>query len=448
MATTYSLKIVDGSQSAISLTNTGSTGFIGAQGGFGPTRIPADLLMGGKIAETYVIDLKGSSHDNAATQIQAFVKMLKAAKDYHETEWQPAPVYIEVQTSGETNPRYAMIYTAVELEMPDLFDVMFQTNHLIEDFKLTIIREHPWRSAVPMVEGTAITLGASDGPADPTKVAVANFRDDITVDKFKRYDHSTTTHTNISAGDAIAVAPVTQYDGVYIGSTVGPFKHAVIPILSVKGVITTSDIRLNYWNGASSTELVLGTDYTCYPGPTLEACFEQDTEDIVISIVPPADWAVRDLGDGNAWYIYFQDYHATPAWGTIPVLHATNDIYAQKSNYVEVPAASLKGDAPPLSIIRLFAPAGGDEIVGPANISRILIGAKSEHGGVSLASFEPFINLGNVDNPAGWSVSYGTDTSSVADTQAPGNARAAVTFATDATMVARATVLGDNLLDD
>jgi len=181
---------------------------------------------------------------------------------------------------------------------------------------------------------------------------------------------------------------------------------------------------------------------------------EQTSEDAIfeiagqwmISIHPPADWASTTVNTVAGYWIRI-NLDAVTATTTVPT-KSDDAIYFQSSNYVEVPAASIKGDAPPLSIIRIHAPSGGDETVGPANLSRILIGAKSEHGGVSLATFEPFINLGNVDNPAAWTITNGTDASSVADVQAPGGTHCAISFATDTTMGARVTALGDNILDD
>jgi len=54
------------------------------------------------------------------------------------------------------------------------------------------------------------------------------------------------------------------------------------------------------------------------------------------------------------------------------------------------------------------------------------------------------LNAGNQDNPAGWTVTYGDDTSSSADSQSPGGYSAGITFATDETLDVRITFTGTN----
>ena len=160
----------------------------------------------------------------------------------------------------------------------------------------------------------------------------------------------------------------------------------------------------------------------------------------------PDDAALFIENAVNAYWIQLEETHAGPAYATNPVMHATETAYAQKNNYVEIPAASIKGDSSPITNIRLWTPAGGDEDTAFANLSRILIGAKSEHGNVDLDDFEPFLNAGNVDNPGACTLTYGDDSSSVADTEAPGGFHGYCDFAVTETMAKRVTFELDDLL--
>lgn len=196
------------------------------------------------------------------------------------------------------------------------------------------------------------------------------------------------------------------------------------------------------------TALVLGTDYTCYPGPTLKDCLEQKDEDIILNIKPPSDTAKTTIDGANADWLEIKETNAAPSYATNPVSNDLHGIYAHRTNSIEIPATSLMGDGLAMTCLRLRSPSGGDENTSFANISRILVGAKSEHGNVDLDNFDPFLLCGNNDNPAGWSTAYGADTSSIADPSAPSGYRADCTFATDATMVKRVTLTGANKLTD
>jgi hypothetical protein len=77
-------------------------------------------------------------------------------------------------------------------------------------------------------------------------------------------------------------------------------------------------------------------------------------------------------------------------------------------------------------------------------ISRIIMGAKSR----GLTSFVSHINAGNAGNPATWTVTQGTDAAATADVNAPGGYHSAVSFATSSALVTRATLAGDDVLDD
>lgn len=439
MARTYTLNRTGAA--AISLINVGATGIIARRGGFGPFVIPQEILEGGKMAETYQLNLQGTSDDNVAVQVSAFIQMLLDAQQYQTELWQTSPVYIKQQTTGETNPRYAEVFTAVELEFPDLFNLPFEIDDRIETFSLTIVREQPWRSGIPGVIGTAITLAPTDGPAAPTVVHVANFRDDVNITHTKTLDGAVFDDVGLS-DNLMSPTPATN-DYTVFGSTNNPFKHIVIPKLSTAGNLTTTTLELQYYDGAAWQTLTLGTHYTIYPSATLEACLEQNTHDIVFNIFPPSDWAKVVLNTVDAYWIKLVELDAAPAYAQVPQTSAADAIYAQRTPEVEIPAASIKGDSPPVFLFRMKSSAGGDEFLSPANLSRILIGLKSR----GLTKFTSHLNAGGDDNPAEWTTSYGTDASSVADEASPGGKHCAVSYATDASLIMRVQFLGDNILD-
>jgi len=94
-------------------------------------------------------------------------------------------------------------------------------------------------------------------------------------------------------------------------------------------------------------------------------------------------------------------------------------------------------------MLRLYAPAGASGTVSDyGHISRIIIGAKSR----GLHRFRHMLNLGNAGQFTGWSVSYGTDTSSLAAHASPAAVRADCTFASDESTVMRVRLVGTNML--
>ena len=276
---------------------------------------------------------------------------------------------------------------------------------------------------------------------EPERVHVANFRDDVDITDFKEDDGG--AYTDLVAGDRLFPAAVAQNDRLLIGSTDRALKHVVIPRLSVAGVLTTSTLTLSYWSGAAMTALVLGTNYTCYPGPTLKDCLEQADEDIVLNILNPPDNAEEEIDGSTASWLEIKETHAAPDYATNPVSNTLHDIYAQSRPYVEIPAASLLGDSRPTLLWRIRTPAGGDENPRFSNLSRILACTRSS----DLDRFTPFLNAGGDDNPSAWTTTQKTDASSIDATEAPGGKVSSIDFSGDSTMQPRVEFSGDDVLD-
>ena len=197
MARTFSLKV---GATTIDLIST-SPGIAALYGRLGGYTIPEGVLGGGRIPETYELVMRHTTVDNVAAQFQAFVKLVFLAKMYHEGTWQRDPGYLIQEVEGETNTRYAMVYTALELEIPDLFLSTLEESYMLKTITLTLVREHPWRSGAPGTIGSAITLAESDGPASPSFVHIANHQDDHEIDRIYRYDRGAVWAADFESGD-------------------------------------------------------------------------------------------------------------------------------------------------------------------------------------------------------------------------------------------------------
>ena len=401
-----------------------------------------DPVAGKTMVISYKLFASGACHDELKTKASTLFAMLRKAALYHRSSWQLTPVWIEEKARTETNSRKALVLRAMELDRMSVLLRPTDWVHFLIDVGLSIEIEFPWQPDNPRTLPTAVTLTKTQGPADDTVMHLANFRDDVALTHFKELDGA--AYTDLVAGDTLFPAVVVQNDALLWGSTDNPLKHIVIPILGTAGAITTSTFALAASiAGPGWTDLVLGVDYTCYPGATLEACFEQDDEDIVISINPIATHASFDLDGDTCYWIRLREEHAAPVYATNPVQHATEAVYAQSSNYIEISAARLKGDHPVKALIRMNCPAGGTTSPVLGTPSRFIFGAKS---GSALDYFEPWLNLGNVDNPAAWTTAYGTDASSVAFPEAPGGAHATCDFGGDTTMIPRVILTGADML--
>lgn len=428
----------------VSLVTT--TAIYASMGGVGARRIGE--IPGGpdewRLTETFKLNVRGSSHDNAATQARSVRAILLAAWQYNNTNWQTTPVYLQEQTSGETSARYALVYGSPEIEFDGLFSYVFNRFSFLPDTSLSITRG-VWRASAPGTLPTALTQTATDGPASPTKVILANFLDDVAVTHLYNYDSSVTTYSanqiaenGITLFSVAAAAPADE-DQVVIGSTTAPWHHFVLQIATAADYVATFAIEYAKGGGAPTwTALTAGSQYTIFAenGGDLTTIFKT-TGMWSINVQPPSDWAVATINGVSAYWIRIRIDTFTSTT-TTALSHGTVDCYTQKKPYLELSATAVKGDMEPFSLLRLWHPAGSTTTPGMGTTSRILFGAKS----VNLDAFDAFLNLGNAGLPSGWAVTYGTDSSAVANVAAPRGLHCAVSFATDTTMVVRATATG------
>jgi hypothetical protein len=249
--------------------------------------------------------------------------------------------------------------------------------------------------------------------------------------------------SNLYASTGFALWPATPNanDWVLIGSTTAPWHNFVINLKTA--AVINADLQIEIWNGSTWVALTQGTQYSIYPSGAAGAAsgLFNATGDWVININPPTTWAAYALNSVTAWWLRIRT-NAITTWTTSPVNSDTQVPYFLKSNWLEIPAAASAGDAPPIGIVRLAAPLGAGTTPCFAATSLILMGARD----AGLTKFVSDLNPGGNGNPAEWAAAYGTDASSVADVNAPRGKQCAVSFATNAASVVRASLTGTGML--
>jgi hypothetical protein len=400
------------------------------------------------IAEAYTLNMVGLSTKDLAVKCQQLIKLLRQAMNYKKTSWQKIPVYIKEKLHCEDIPRFALCLGPAGMNYSDLFEDVTEFQNVIVNIGIVLIREHPWRDAIPGHITTVMTLTGVDGPATTTKCPVANFRDAFDITHIYNYDTSIATFSANLAGTAshyiwkVGAGTPAAGDIYYIGSTTGPIKNIIIPIATAGSY--TCDMVAEYGKGGGApvwTALTDGTNYTRFPTGVDDDLFKIANTEYSLNVLPPSDYAVCTINGVSAWWIRVR-INAWTAWVTTPVTQVQPE-YASSNTHIDIPATAIKGDANALSLFRLFSPTGGGTTPSMGTISRIIAGIKS----FNLASFAANLNLGNVAIPAGWATTYGTDSAAAADVQAPGNSRGHTTFATNATLLARVTLTGTAMVD-
>jgi hypothetical protein len=103
------------------------------------------------ITERYRLNFEGTSHDETAEGIQALFRILAKGERYHYKAWEFRPLYLQQQTTNETNPRYSLILSMNSLRYPDLFNQPFEADNDLDNIQLQITREPYWRDTPPQV---------------------------------------------------------------------------------------------------------------------------------------------------------------------------------------------------------------------------------------------------------------------------------------------------------
>jgi len=101
------------------------------------------------VVRTYKLMVKGSSHDDAATQVQTLFRLLRKAALYHSDPRYLTPVYIVQQTTNETSPRYALVYGFQGFNVSSPFEIPFRNQNVLTEIGIPIIQDAFWQPTVP-----------------------------------------------------------------------------------------------------------------------------------------------------------------------------------------------------------------------------------------------------------------------------------------------------------
>jgi len=101
------------------------------------------------VVRTYKLMVKGSSHDDAATQVQTLFRLLRKAALYHSDPRYLTPVYIVQQTSNETSARYAMVYGFQGFNVSSPFEIPFRNQNVLTEIGIPIIQDAFWQPTAP-----------------------------------------------------------------------------------------------------------------------------------------------------------------------------------------------------------------------------------------------------------------------------------------------------------
>ncbi|MDK1046268.1 MAG: hypothetical protein QGM45_11365, partial [Anaerolineales bacterium] len=345
-------EISDGS-STVDLINASVTGIDTVHEGYSRPNIDLGLNESGRIVERWRFVIKGSDQDNAASQLQSLIKLIRKAKEFQESIWRTKQVYLKQQAKTETNARFALIFEVTGLQAIDPFAASLEENSVVGTFQMTIVREHPWRSGAPGVLGSALTLDASDGPASPTLVHVANFRDNEDADSIYVDDGGvfSSNRASTAAFDLFPSTPVAN-DALYVGSA-APWKHIIFNLGTAANWNVV--IAVEYYDGTSftntaTTQGIQWTSFNKTKGLHDANDLFDTTGQWAFNWFPPSNWATVSVNSQTKYWVRFR--LSTVTSSTAVPANATVEPYSQSSPHVAIPAASIKGDSPPLFNIR------------------------------------------------------------------------------------------------
>jgi hypothetical protein len=420
----------------ISLINTGATGIIAEREGFGDVKLAPHQFDEGRdiddlvVTERWKLNLRGSSHDDLATTARQFFEVLREAWKYHQNPRDTQPIYLKAQTTGETNPRYALVYMSQEVSQPDFFAPPFDPGSLVEGGSVSIAR-FAWEAGIPGdVPASATTLDTAPdgGPSSPTIVPIVNTEEVVTAITHIYRDDGGAFSGNLFATASHDYFPSTPAVGdiYYVGSTTGPLTSVVFNVAQQQVGGTLTGVW-EYWNGAWVSAPWATKTIACrYPH-----WYKYAGEHILGFHME--DWVNTTINGANAWWVRYRLTSASSVT-TMPE-NGVFAPYACGRNFISIPDANIKGDISPNVLINILAP-WSEVTANPdlGTVHRILVGAKSRH----LSTFYSVINLhsGAVGN---WVSTLGTDASNVISSDSEGSrARYTnVTFATVESMTMR-----------
>lgn len=397
----------------------------------------------GNVFDEFTVLLKGSSHDNFAATMQTLLTLQREAREHHTTIWQKTPVYLQVQTKTETNARFFTIFDIRIQHNNSLFDRTFENRSLLPSITITVERDPYGQAYAPMsstlVALAQITISAPQAPgtqADTGSQYIANFRDAYALTHVYNFDDSAGTFSsNLIASSSFSYFPASPAanDIVYIGSSQGVWRQAVLNIGSA-GTFNAG-ITPEIWTGAAwvSTANYISTDTLVLQSGSCPTGTHVVTVDSVVG------WAPTTINGVSAYWIRFRISSFT-SWSSSPT-QTGQVIYNPRDAYISVTdTAQIKGDVNALAMLRYFK-----RVRTSGGLDFMALGVKSR----GLTSFMSRYNFG-AGNPAAWTITNGSDTTTVTDIQSPGGSRASCTFAGTTAAAERvrvSTATNQNIID-
>ncbi len=403
-----------------------------------------------RVTDRMAAKVKTSSIDAVAVEILKLNNLLRKAWQFHNTEWQTTPVYLESQGKNETKARFSLIFNGQLSGGFSEHDFVNEKSSLLRTMQLRIEREAGWRDNIPGNYLVPVALTASDGPATPSQVIIANHIDEVALTHIYNFDDSLAAFSNNFAGDtngfdyfAVSGSTPAAGDIVYFGSTTASFHHVALAI-AIAGVVSGGvGVDWEYFNG-SFVSLTLGTQYALYP--VIGDNFWTDSvittsSDRSIHVSNVNDWTKTTINGVNAYWIRARIVANT--FTTNPTQIAGQAVYVQKNNYIEISSTAIDGDLPPF-LMQAFGSIDGDPSLTTPNFttpSRIIVGARSR----GLDKFEASIALAS-GVQTGFTQQLGTDASNVTtDPDGPKASHVAVSFGTETLVERVAQTLPDTL---
>jgi len=377
------------------------------------------LRSANNVSETFLVRLSGSSHDDLASQLQTLVRLARQAREYHMTNWQQTPVYLQAQLTGESNARYALIYDVVLEPQKSLYSPPVDPGNRVEELQIVVEREPYWRSHAPGTLPSAINLTSANIPETQvllTEQVISSFRYVAAISKIYAYDDSAAAFSSdYSASTSftwweVAGSTPALNDCMYFGAS-SPFFALILNVGIA--VVKNAGLAYEYWTGAAWAAVGASCDLN-YTG----------LSSLVTS--GKSNWAVTTINGQNLYWIRVRISSFT-SWTTSPT-QTGQLVYVPIDDYVQYANTAIDGDVDALALLQLKARES------QYGLDTVVIGKKSR----GLTNFTSRLNAGvSSQNPGSWTLSFGDDTSAVADGRAPGGYVAQCTFATTATSTYR-----------
>lgn len=417
-------QIIGGGVSTIDLNST--TGFEILE--WFPETPQDDEDLQETMVEDMGVKLTATDIDDMAAQLQGLKIMLRKAQQFQEGEFQTTPVYLKIQGTDETNPRYALVYAGQVSELQSELEYVVEQNTVMTDIRLEIERGS-WQDAIPGVYPGAKTLtqAATDGPASPTKVHVANTYTTVTKpDYIFNYDDSEAAFGTNKAGNAahalfVDSGDIAVSDILYIGFDTLT-QVLVFDLAPAGGLII--DVTEAYFNGASWTQVTeTGGTLKKYPDGSNPFWDDATDDSIRVWALQAGNWATTTINGQLAYWLRFTVSSVTSA-GTLA--QQNNQIFCQNKNFIIIPSTVIDGDLPPLTNLTL-AHGQGDDTPAFSTPSRIIMGLNSR----SVTLFDSIIPSQDVGpNAANWAYTLGTDAANADYSKGIGNKVVTVSYGT------------------